>query len=155
MRNSIVLIVLALVSVSCRAGGSSNSGFPSKPIRIMAPANPGGGWDQTARLMQQVLVSEKIVSMPVEVVNRAGAGGTIGLAEFVTANRNDPHTIMVLGRVMLGAILTNQSAVSLNDTVPLARLLDEYEAIAVAADSKYKTLGALIADLKQDPKRVS
>jgi len=124
-------------------------------LTIMAPANPGGGWDQTARLMQRALASEKIVEAPIEVVNRPGAGGTIGLAELVTANRNDPHTIMVLGRVMLGAILTNHSAVSLNDTVPLARLLDEYEVVAVAADSKYRTLGELIEDFKKDPKHVS
>jgi putative tricarboxylic transport membrane protein len=121
----------------------------------MAPANPGGGWDQTARLIQQVLVTQKIVEVPLEVANRPGAGGTIGLAEFITANRSDPHTILVLGRVMLGAILTNHSAVSLSDTVPLARLLNEYEVIAVPADSKYQTFGELINDFKKDPAHVS
>src|SRR5262245_40970460 len=104
------------------------TGFPSKPITILAPANPGGGWDQTERQIQQVLASERIATVPIEVANRPGAGGTIGLAELITANRNDPYTILVLGRVMMGAILTNQSAVTLNDTVPLARLLNEYEA---------------------------
>src|SRR5688500_9415102 len=99
--------------------------FPTKPLTIMAPAHPGGGWDSTARLMQQVLTSEQIVTVPIEVVNRPGAGGTIGLAEFVTTRRNDAHTILVLGRVMVGAILSNRSAVSLSDTVPIARLVDE------------------------------
>jgi len=121
----------------------------------MAPANPGGGWDQTARLIQKVLISERIVGTPVEVANRPGAGGTIGLAEFVTANRNDPHTALVLGRVMLGAILTNHSAVSLTETVPLARLLNEYEAVAVPADSKYRTFEELITDFRRDPERIS
>jgi putative tricarboxylic transport membrane protein len=106
-------------------------------------------------MLQQALVAEKIVDVPVEVVNRPGAGGTIGLAELVTAHRGDPHTIMVLGRVMLGAILVNRSAVSLNDTTPLARLFDEYEAVAVPADSKFQTLAGLIEEFKQDPKRVS
>ena len=129
--------------------------FPTKPITIMAPANPGGGWDSTARLVQQVLTSEKIVTVPIEVVNRPGAGGTIGLAEFITTSRNDPHTILVLGRVMLGAILSNQSAVTLNDTVPIARLLNEYEAIAVNADSKYRTFGDLMEDFRNNPERVT
>src|SRR3972149_2497426 len=98
----------------------TDSGFPRKPITIMAPANPGGGWAQTARLVQQVLSTERIFPVPVEVINRGGAGGTIGLAELVA--RDDPHTIMVMGRVMLGAILTNHSAVTLKDTAPIALL---------------------------------
>ena len=66
--------------------------FPRKPITIMAPANPGGGWDQTARVIQQVLTKEHLLPVPSEVINRPGAGGTIGLAELVA--RGDPHTIM-------------------------------------------------------------
>jgi putative tricarboxylic transport membrane protein len=155
MRTRFLLIALAITLVSCSAARSTDSGFPTKPVTIIAPANPGGGWDQTARMMQQALLAEKIVSVPVEVVNRPGAGGTIGLAELVTANRGDPHAIMVLGRVMLGAILVNRSAVTLNDTVPLARLFDEYEAIAVPSDSKFQTLAELIEEFKKDPKRVS
>jgi len=131
------------------------TGFPSKPITIIAPANPGGGWDQTARQIQQVLVSQHIVNVPTEVANRPGAGGTIGLAEFITTNRNDPHCILVLGRVMMGAILTNHSAVTLSETIPLARLLNEYEAIAVPANSKYQTFSELIDDFKKEPERVS
>jgi putative tricarboxylic transport membrane protein len=129
--------------------------FPARPVTIMAPANPGGGWDSTARLIQQVFTSQQIVTVPTEVVNRPGAGGTIGLAEFVTSSRNDPHTILVLGRVMLGAILSNHSAVTLSDTVPIARLLNEYEAIAVGVDSKYRTFGELLADFRKGPERVT
>ena len=108
----------------------------------MAPANPGGGWDQTARVVQQVLRTEQILPGASEVINRPGAGGTIGLAELVA--RGDPHTIMVMGRVMLGSILTNHSAVSLKDTVPIALLLDEYEIIAVPTNSKYQTFQDLL-----------
>ena len=127
--------------------------FPKKPITIMAPANPGGGWDQTARVIQQVLSSERILPVASEVINRQGAGGTIGLAELVA--RGDPHTIMVMGRVMLGSILTNNSAVSLKDTVPIALLLDEYEIIAAPPDSKYKTFQDLLDDFKREPERIS
>lgn len=119
----------------------------------MAPANPGGGWDQTARLVQQILSTGKILPVPSEVINRGGAGGTIGLAELVA--RDDPHTIMVMGRVMLGSILTNESAVTLKDIVPIALLLDEYEIIAVPADSKYRTFEELLEDFKRDPQRIS
>lgn len=131
----------------------TKSGYPSKTLTILAPANPGGGWDQTSRLMQQVLTNEKIVPVAVEVTNKGGAAGTIGLAEFVA--KKDPHTIMTMGLVMVGGILTNKSAVTLKDTVPLARLTGEYEVVAVPTNSKYKTLQELIADFKKDPKSIS
>jgi len=133
----------------------TRAGYPTKPITLVAPANPGGGWDQLARLIRQVLASERIVAVPVEVVNRGGAGGTIGLAELVTRHRRDPHTILVGGGVMLGAILTHGSPFGFDDTVPLARLVSEYEVVAVAAGSRYSTLSQLIADFRAHPSAIT
>src|SRR5690606_5450913 len=73
---------------------------------IMAPAAPGGGWDQTARAMQEALTAEG-VSGNVQVTNVPGAGGTIGLAQFVQEANGDPSKLIVGGYVMVGAILTN------------------------------------------------
>jgi putative tricarboxylic transport membrane protein len=138
-----------------QSGPVTAGGFPSKTLRIMAPANPGGGWDATSRAMEEALEAEKIAAQPVEVFNRGGAGGTVGLAEFVTQNRGDGHTVMTMGLVMTGAILTNNSAVKLDTVTPLARLTTEYEAIAVGRDSKYQNLQQLIDDFKRDPKSIS
>jgi putative tricarboxylic transport membrane protein len=124
-------------------------------VTLLAPANPGGGWDQTARQIQQVWTEAGILGVPVEVVNRGGAGGTIGLADFVTRHRGNPRTLMVFGQVMLGAIRTNRTPLSIDDTVPLARLLDEYEVIAVPAGSPHETLADLLRDFRADPERVS
>jgi putative tricarboxylic transport membrane protein len=121
---------------------------------ILVPANPGGGWDQTARAMQEAL-QEAGISEGVQVVNVGGAGGTIGLAQFVTGKKRSGDTIMVGGLVMLGAILTNESAVSLDDVTPLARLTGEYEVLVVPADSPIKNMGDLVAKLKEDPGSVS
>ncbi len=136
------------------SGPVTVGGFPSKALRIMAPAAPGGGWDSTSRRVQQVLQEQKIAAQNVEVFNRAGAGGTIGLAEFVNQNRGDGHTVMTMGLVMTGAIETNKSPVKLDTTVPLARLIAEYEAIAVSKDSKYQTARQLFDDFKKDPKAI-
>lgn len=130
-------------------------GYPNRPIMIMAPANPGGGWDQTARVIQRVLLSNGIVPEPVEVFNRGGAGGTIGLAELVSRHRRDPYVLMIGGSVMVGAIVTHASPFSLTDTVPLARLINEYEVIAVPADSPHHTLQDLIEAFRRDPASVS
>ncbi|MGE3842767.1 MAG: tripartite tricarboxylate transporter substrate-binding protein [Vicinamibacterales bacterium] len=128
---------------------------PTRPLILVAPANPGGGWDQTARLIQQVLTTQGIVSAPIEVLNRGGAGGTIGLAELVTRQRRNPHVIMVGGSVMLGAIVMHESAFTLRDTVPIARLISEYEVIAVPASSPFQTLNDLIAAFIRAPESIS
>ncbi|MDT1063076.1 tripartite tricarboxylate transporter substrate binding protein [Paracoccus sp. CPCC 101403] len=121
---------------------------------IIAPANPGGGWDQTARTMQTVLQEEGI-SKSVQVQNVPGAGGTIGLAQFASQNKGNPDALIVGGYVMVGAILTNNSPVSLKDVTPIARLTGEYEAIVVPAASPIKDIAGLVEALKADPGAVS
>ena len=161
------LVLGALLAASGCAGGDRGeehasaalaptpAGYPRGAITLLAPARPGGGWDQTARQIQQVWTATGIAGVPVEVANRGGAGGTIGLADFITRFRRDPHRLLVFGQVMLGAIRTNRSPVAIDETVPLARLLNEYEVVTVPAGSPYATLDALLDDLRRDPGRVS
>jgi putative tricarboxylic transport membrane protein len=131
---------------------------PAQPafdeLRIIAPAAPGGGWDQTARVMQQALQQAGIVTTPV-VENVPGAAGTIGLARFIGAERGDGDVVLVSGLIMLGGIVTNGSPVTLADTVPIARLTGEYEALAVPASSPFRTLEDLIAAFKSAPESIS
>jgi putative tricarboxylic transport membrane protein len=121
---------------------------------IMAPAAPGGGWDQTSRALQEAMTAEGI-SSNVQVVNVPGAGGTIGLAQFAQEANGNPDRLMVGGYVMVGAILTNKSPVNLDAVTPIARLTGEYEVIVVPAASELKTLADLVAKLKADPGSVS
>ncbi len=123
-------------------------------LKIIAPAAPGGGWDQTARSIQHALQSDKLVGN-VQVLNVPGAGGTIGLAQFVNSSKGDPNVMIVGGYVMVGAIITNKSPVNLSMVTPIARLTGEYEAIAVPAASPLKSLADLVAALKADPQKVS
>jgi putative tricarboxylic transport membrane protein len=121
---------------------------------IMAPAGPGGGWDQTARAMQEAMTAEGI-SGNVQVVNVPGAGGTIGLAQFAQEANGDPSRLIVGGYVMVGAILTNNSPVTLANVTPIARLTGEYEVIVVPAASDIQDLAGLVEKLKADPGAVS
>lgn len=128
---------------------------PSGDVSIMAPAGAGGGWDSTARSLQQTIKDAGLTTNDVEVYNVEGAGGTIGLAQFVDQKKGDPNALMVMGLVMVGAIRTNQAPVDLGAVTPIASLTAEYEAIAVKADSKYQTLDQLITDFKADPKSIT
>jgi putative tricarboxylic transport membrane protein len=123
-------------------------------LEIVVPAAPGGGWDQTGRAMQSALQEADLAS-GIQVVNIPGAGGTIGLAQFVSSKEGQGNALLTGGLVMLGAILTNQSPVTLEQVTPIARLTGEYEAIVVPASSDIQTLDDLIAQFKEDPQSVS
>lgn len=147
-RGALVAAALAVLI----PGGAAHAEI--KELKIIAPAAPGGGWDQTARSIQQVLQADKLVAN-VQVANVPGAGGTIGLAQFVNADKGNPNALIVGGYVMVGAIISNNSPVNLSQVTPIARLTGEYEAIAVPASSPIKSLADLVAALKADPRKVS
>ena len=123
-------------------------------LKIMAPAAPGGGWDQTARSMQQALVAAKI-ARSVQVINVAGAGGTIGIAQFVNGAKGDGNQLMVSGFVMVGALLMNKSPVTLEQVTPIARLTEETQVIVVPANSPIKTARDLAEAVKKDVAKVT
>lgn len=123
-------------------------------LYVMAPANPGGGWDQTARSIQESMQASGVAGS-VQVENVGGAGGTVGLAQFVDRKKGDGSALMVSGLVMVGAILTNQSPVTLDQVTPIARLTGEYEVIVVPGSSDIQTLDQLVEKLKADPGAVA
>lgn len=117
---------------------------------IVAPAAPGGGWDQTARVLQQVIERRGLARI-VEVQNVPGAAGTIGLAQFVHAGRSNTRSLLITGLVMLGATLWNDSPVSLAQATPIARLTGEYEVIAVPAASTIGDMRRLLQVFRERP----
>jgi len=140
---------------STAGGGSNGSGeYPQGRVSIMAPADPGGGWDETARALQQTIREAKLGD-GAEVYNVPGAGGTLGLSQLVSKQQGQADQLMVMGLVMLGAIETNKSSVGLDDVTPIATLTEEAEAIVVPSGSKYQTFADLLADLKADPASVA
>ena len=122
-------------------------------LKIIAPAAPGGGWDQTARSMQQALIAEKLVRSA-QVTNVPGAGGTVGIAQFIN-NKGDGNTLMVNGFVMVGALLLNKSPVTLDQVTPIARLTEETQVIVVPANSPIKNAKDLADAVKKDIARVT
>ncbi|AMJ59321.1 Bug family tripartite tricarboxylate transporter substrate binding protein [Bosea sp. PAMC 26642] len=141
----------ALVAVA--VAGLSTAAFAQLELKIMAPASPGGGWDGTARSMQQALMASGIAKS-VQVTNVTGAGGTIGLSQLINA-KGDGSQLMVNGFVMVGAILLNKSPVNLSQTTPIARLTAEALVIVVPTDSPIKTAKDLAERVKADPAKVT
>jgi putative tricarboxylic transport membrane protein len=142
---------LALTLVAALAGGA----LAAEPFKVMVPANPGGGWDTTGRAVLAALQADGIHTAGAQVTNKGGAGGTIGLAEFVNTMKGNDNAFCVMGAVMVGGILTNKSPVTLDQVTPVARLTIEYNGIAVAANSPFKTAKDFLDALKADPGKVA
>lgn len=123
-------------------------------VKMLIPANPGGGWDQTGRALGAAMQAAK-VAQSVQYDNKGGAAGTIGLAQFVNAAKGDPNALMVAGMVMVGGIALNRSPVDLSMVTPIARLTTEHEVVVVPAASPHRTLGDLLKAFRADPGKVA
>jgi len=119
-------------------------------VKMMIPANPGGGWDTTGRALGKALQDAGVASS-VSYDNKGGAAGAIGLAQFVNASKGDPNALMVMGAVMLGGIITGKPPVSLSQATPIARLTSEYNVFVLPANSPFKTMKDVIEQMKKDP----
>jgi putative tricarboxylic transport membrane protein len=144
-------LVPAMTAVSLLASAPASA---VDSIKMLVPANPGGGWDQTGRALQQAMQASGTVKK-VQVDNKGGAAGTIGLAQFVNSAKGDPTAMIVGGSVMVGGILVNKSPVSMTQLTPIARLTGEFDVIAVPANSPIKSLKDLMAQFKANPGSVS
>ena len=119
-------------------------------LKMMIPANPGGGWDSTGRALGKALQDAQAAAT-VNYENKGGAAGAIGLAQFVNANKGNGDALMVMGAVMLGGIITGKPPVSLSQATPIARLTSEYNVFVLPASSPLKTMADVVEQMKKDP----
>jgi putative tricarboxylic transport membrane protein len=144
---------LTLAGTACGVTDDNGSSDGISGREIMVPNSAGGGYDTTARTAASVIESEKIAS-DLEVFNLEGAGGTVGLARTVNEKGND-DLAMLMGLGVVGASYTNDTEASLNDTTPLARLIEEPGAVIVSKDSPFKTIDELVTAWKANPGKVT
>jgi len=163
MRKSIVAKVLAPVLVlglgltgcgtSGESGGSSGgSGQAVTGLRMMVPNTPGSGYDLTARAAAKSMEDANL-ARKIEVFNVPGAGGTVGLQRVVNEQGNG-KLLMQMGLGVVGAAYTNNSQATLQDTTPVAKLIEETEAVVVPTASPYQTLDQLVQAWKADPRHI-
>jgi putative tricarboxylic transport membrane protein len=141
LRSLAALAAAGALPLHARAAGS---------LKMMIPANPGGGWDTTGRALGRA-ITEARVADSVQYENKGGAAGIIGLAQFVNSAKGDPNALIMMGAVMLGGIITGKPPVQLSQATPIARLTSEYNVFVVPAASPLKSMKDVVAQLKRDP----
>lgn len=123
-------------------------------LEIMAPAAPGGGYDRTSRALQTTIEKEGL-GKNVTVINVGGAGGAIGLAQFIRNKSGSGKDMIVGGFGMVASFATNKSQVTLANVTPIARLTSEYALIVVPKNSDIKSAKDIATKLKANPQAVS
>lgn len=136
------------------AQGTGVAPAPRAKLKLLVPANPGGGWDQTAKALGSALQATKLVEQ-VEFEHKPGKGGTPGLAYFVDKYAGDPDTLMVGGMVMLGAVAIHRSPVDLTRVQPVAKLTTDYLLVTVPKDSPLRNVKTLAEAMKAKPQSLT
>jgi putative tricarboxylic transport membrane protein len=125
--------------------------FPSKTLEFVVHVNPGGGTDVFARLIQEIITREKLVTQPMIVVSKTGGAGAVAF-NYVKGKRGDPHTVLTIATgSFVTAISRPDLDLGLENFTPLAFFARDPQGVIVPADSKYKTFKDLVDDAKKQP----
>jgi putative tricarboxylic transport membrane protein len=145
-RDQFIHSLLAAYAASCALPLRAQT---SPVLKMMIPANPGGGWDSTGRALGQALTEARL-AQAVQYENKGGAAGAIGLAQFISSSKNDPNALIMMGAVMLGGLITSKAPVNITQCTPIARLTSEYNVFVVPANSAFKSMKDIVAAMKKD-----
>ena len=151
-----VVVVLGWLALTGPAAAAQSPAWaPEKAVELISPSSPGGGTDNTVRLLQKIWQGNRLLAMPLTVVNKPGGGQAVSLA-YLKQHAADPHFLLLVGGAsLLAAHITGKSTSNYTDFTPIALLTSEYVAFAVAADSPIKTIADLAARLRKDSASVS
>lgn len=148
----VVVMLLAVAATGC--AGQKKAAYPEKPIELVVPYAPGGGSDVLARHIADIMQKEKILPQPLNVVNKPGAGGQVGMS-YVNTKKGDPYVILTFITGQVSGPKTVPGAVQASVFTPIARLALDEECIVVKSDSRYQTIEQLMEAAKKGEKAVS
>lgn len=146
--------VYALVTIGAALPAFAAQPYPSKTLEFVVHVNPGGGTDVFARLIQEILTREKIVTQPMIVANKTGGAGAVAFG-YVKGKRGEPHTVLTIATgSFVTAISRPDLDLGLEHFTPVAFFARDPQGVLVPADSKYKTFQDLIDDAKKQPEAI-
>lgn len=148
LRRRLRSCAMTIAAAGLAVSGALAQGFPSQPITLIVPWPPGGGSDIAMRLVSDA--ATRRMGVPIVVVNRPGAGGTIGLKEMASA-KPDGYTIAMVATGAVFAQYNNPNANALSDFEPIAFFGDDPVVLSVSGKTGIKTLSDYVAAAKANP----
>ena len=111
---------------------------PQKPIEFVATAGPGGGTDNIARAVQNIITKYKLTDQPIVVVNKAGGSGAEGYV-YGKASAGDPYKVIFGTSNAWQQPLVSKVAFNYTDLTPIAAMAQDEFLLWVKQDSPFKT----------------
>jgi tripartite-type tricarboxylate transporter receptor subunit TctC len=151
MKSFCIALIAALMAAASLAQAQT---WPSKPVKIVVPYAPGGSVDVVTRKMAAKLQEQTGQSFFVE--NKAGATGTIGISQVVQSPA-DGYTLVANDTTyaLLPHIFKKLPFDHAHDLVPVGAFVFAPMGVVVKADSRFKTLGDLIAEARKESNKVT
>lgn len=146
--------LMLLFASAFSAAGWCQGWSPQKNVEIVASSVPGGSQDKTARTMERIFVSGKLVPSTLTVVNKSGGGGNIA-ATYVSQRVGDPHYLLVAGTSLLTNHILGASRLTYTDFTPISLLVNDYVVMAVNANSSIKSGKDLAERLRRNPQSIA
>ncbi|HZO03841.1 MAG TPA: tripartite tricarboxylate transporter substrate binding protein [Burkholderiales bacterium] len=141
-----LLLLAALPGVALAQGWK-----PTKDVEFVIPFAVGGGADLMARVIHKIIVDEKLVPVPVALVNKPGGGGAAGIGYVSASRKGDPHTLILINGTTQITPIMNPSARTLTEVKPVMNLMLDDFVFFVRADAPWRTLTEFVKDAKSKP----
>ncbi|MEI4770511.1 tripartite tricarboxylate transporter substrate-binding protein [Psychrobacillus sp. FJAT-51614] len=148
MRKKIIIVFALFVTALTGCSPKGNQEVITDEVTIIAPSSIGGGWDLTARAIQDVLMSENLIDEDIRVLNKIGAGGELG---WKYTKQQKDHVLAINSSLLITNNLLSQSKITYKDFTPIAILATEWEVVIVPKDSSISSAKSLMENLKETP----
>lgn len=143
-----ILTIIAIILLN----SSVVNAEPRRP-ECIAPAQPGGGFDLTCKLIQSGFKDTNLITRPIRVTYMPGGVGAVAYNRIIANRNNDPNAIIAFSTGSLLNIAQGKfGKYTEKDVKWLAAIGTDYGAISVKSDSQFQTLNDLVKALKMDPK---
>ena len=149
--NRSFLLSLALLWAGPAAAQATAAWEPTKPVQLVVPAGTGGGADQMARLLRELIAKHQLMKQPIEVVNKAGNSGAEGLLDM-KASPGNPHKLIITLSNLFTTPLATGSDFRWTDLTPVRMLALDQFVLWVRADSPARTPRDLMEQLRTAPR---
>ena len=150
MRKVVPLMIAGALFSTSATVCAQGAWKPEKTVELVVGSSAGTGTDRVARLMERIWREQKVMDVPVTVVNRPGGGGAVSWA-YLSQRGGDPHYLLVTSYNIVTAHISGRSKVTYTDFTPISLMAREYIVYSVRADSSIKSVSDLYAALKKDP----
>jgi tripartite-type tricarboxylate transporter receptor subunit TctC len=142
-----VMNLLAVATATLTLTAPAMAWEPTKPVEFIVPAGTGGGADQMARLIQGIIVKNKLMKETMIVSNKAGGAGAEGFLGMKEA-KGDPHKIVITLSNLFTTPMATGVPFNWKDLTPVSMLALDQFVLWVNAESPYKTAKEYIAAVK-------